>query len=81
MQSMHIHLTNYQKKVLCEVHDNNKLSQKQLAEWAASEFKLERPLSQSAVSTLLAKRKSYDGCLLLNYSHKILTSFIRNESR
>src|SRR4051812_32784101 len=49
------HLTNAQRLELCQYKAKNKVGQAALGIWAQNKFKLQKPLSQAAISKILGK--------------------------
>lgn len=56
-----VRLTNEQKRAICQYNSKHpSVSQSRLAQWAKSEFALEKPLSQAAISKIISKRSCYE---------------------
>lgn len=56
-----VRLTNQQKLLLCQYHAKHpSLSQARLAQYAKTEFALDKELSQAAISKILKKRSEYE---------------------
>jgi hypothetical protein len=55
-------LTNAERKEICEMHVKNpSMTQQELGAWAVSQYKLEKPLTQGAISKILKRKSDFLG--------------------